>query len=88
MQNTKAEDVTKAWPDHFDDAIRQLNERIIPALQFSPKELLLGLIVNTTRTPSLATMTMPSQTEMEVHLAYANQQRLDATDRTVLHAVK
>ena len=41
VQNTKAEDVTKAWPDHFDDTICQLNECIIPALQFSPKELLL-----------------------------------------------
>lgn len=35
------------WPDHLDDAIVTLNHHILPALKFSPKELLLGQIVNT-----------------------------------------
>lgn len=43
----KPEDITKAWLDHFDAAICQLNKHIIPSLQFSLKELLLGFIVNT-----------------------------------------
>jgi hypothetical protein len=34
-------------PDHLDAAIHALNNRLLPALKFSPKELLLGLIVNT-----------------------------------------
>jgi transposase InsO family protein len=44
-QEVKPDDIGKAWPDHFDTTIRQLNERIIPAFQFSPKELLLGIVV-------------------------------------------
>ena len=40
-EHVKPEDITKVWPDHFDTAICQLNEQIIPSLQFSPKELLL-----------------------------------------------
>ena len=41
------EDIARAWPDHFDDAIQHLNECIIPAFKFSPKELLLGIVINT-----------------------------------------
>ena len=50
-EQVKPENITRAWPDHFDTAICQLNERIIPSLQFSPKELLLSFVVNTTHTP-------------------------------------
>lgn len=28
------------WPNHLDDAITALNHRILPALKFSPKELI------------------------------------------------
>ncbi|KAG6858447.1 hypothetical protein C0991_002708, partial [Blastosporella zonata] len=31
------------WPTHFDHAISILNRRLLPALKFTPKELLLGL---------------------------------------------
>ena len=45
-EHVKPKDITKVWPNHFDTTIRQLNKWIIPSLQFSPKELLLGFIVN------------------------------------------
>ena len=38
------------WPLHLVDAVRALNERILPALAHSPKELLLGTVINTKRT--------------------------------------
>ena len=40
------DDIPKHWPDHFDETIRILNWRLLPALKFSPKELMLGLVVN------------------------------------------
>jgi transposase InsO family protein len=40
------DDLPKQWPDHFDEAIRILNWRLLPALMFSPKELMLGLVIN------------------------------------------
>lgn len=46
-EQTKTEDIPKTWPEHFDEAIRTLNTCLLPALKFSPKELLLGLVVNT-----------------------------------------
>jgi len=49
-ENTRVEDLTWTWPDHFNTAIRKLNECIILVFKFSPKELLLGLVVNTVST--------------------------------------
>jgi hypothetical protein len=46
-QATDWANLPKTWPDHFDEAIQILNWRILPALKFSPKELLLSLVVNT-----------------------------------------
>jgi hypothetical protein len=45
-------ELPKKWPDYFDEAIQILNWQILLALKFSPKELLLSLIVNTNPTPS------------------------------------
>ena len=39
--------IPASWPKHFDEAIRIMNWRLLPSLKFSPKELLLGLVVNT-----------------------------------------
>lgn len=44
-------DVPCNWPDHVEKAVRDLNERILPSLKFSPNELLLGHVVNTLGTP-------------------------------------
>jgi transposase InsO family protein len=86
-QEVKPDDIGKAWPDHFDTTIRQLNERIIPAFQFSPKELLLGIVVNTTPTPTAAAVTAPQAIQVNVQLAYVDQQRLDAADKAAQHAI-
>ena len=31
------EQLPKTWPDHLDDAVRALNNRLLPALKFTPK---------------------------------------------------
>lgn len=67
----------KKWPDHFNKAIQILNWRILPALKFSPKELLLSLIINTTSTPLEASSSLPAPKDFKTHIAYAAQQRLD-----------
>ena len=77
----------KTWPDHFDEAIQVLNWRILPALKFSPKELLLSLIVNTTPTPLEASSSMPTQQDFDAHIAYAAQQRLDGYSEAIHHAM-
>jgi hypothetical protein len=80
-------DLPKTWPDLFDEAIQILNWRILPALKFSPKELLLSLIVNTTPTPLEASLSMPALQDFDMHMAYAAQQRLDGYSEAVQHAM-
>ena len=67
-------ELPKTWPDHFDEAIQILNWRILLALKFSPKELLLSLIINTTPTPLEISSSMPATQDFDTHMAYAAQQ--------------
>ena len=60
-------DLPKTWPDHFDEAIQILNWRILPALRFSPKELLLSLIVNTMPTPLEVSSSMLANRDYDTH---------------------
>ena len=81
------EDLPRAWPDHFNEAIQILNWRILPALKFSPKELLLSLIVNTMPTPLEVSASKPAPQDFNTHMAYAAQQRLDGYSEAVRHAM-
>jgi hypothetical protein len=86
-QTTDWVNLPKTWPDHFEEAIQILNWRILPALKFSPKELLLSLIVNTKPTPLETSSSMPSYQDFDTHMAYAAQQRLDGYSEAVRHAI-
>ena len=39
-------DLPANWPDHPDVAIRYINDRVLPNLNYSPNEILLSLIIN------------------------------------------
>ena len=54
LEKTSTDDIPKHWPEHFDEAIKILNWRLLPSLKFSPKELLLGLVINTKPTDTSA----------------------------------
>jgi hypothetical protein len=77
----------KTWPLHLDDAILALNTRILPSLKFTPKELLLGLVVNTPPTPLSVSSAKLTPDECETQMAYVAQQRLDGYEAIVHHAV-
>lgn len=81
-----ADSLPKNWPLFLDEAVRCLNSRILPSLGLSPRELLFGLAVNTPRTPAEVASLEPSAMDADIHLAYAEQQRLDGYDATVRHA--
>lgn len=76
------------WPNHLDEAVTALNHRILPALKFSPKELLLGQIVNTPRTDITESTSALRPADANAHMAYVGQQQLDGYDATVRHAIK
>jgi hypothetical protein len=68
-QTTNWEDLPRTWPDHFDEAIQILNWQILPGFKFSPKELLLSPIVNTTPTPLKVSSSMPQAQDFNMHMA-------------------
>jgi hypothetical protein len=42
----QAKDMPSNWPDHLDAAIKSMSDRILPALKYSPNELIFGLPVS------------------------------------------
>jgi hypothetical protein len=59
----------------------------LPALKFSPKELLLSLVVNTKPTPLEVSSLVPMPQDFETHMAYTAQQRLDGYAKAIQHAM-
>jgi len=80
-------DVPASWPDHLEAAVEAMNNRILPNLKYSPNELLLGMVINTRRTPANQAEEV-SADEVGVQMAYVEQQRLDGYDQILLHADK
>ncbi|THG96055.1 hypothetical protein EW026_g5699 [Hermanssonia centrifuga] len=76
------------WPSHLDDAVAALNNRILPALHHTPKELLLGIPIARRSTSLEQATSAPSTDDVNVHFVYAEQQRLDGYHAVVLHANK
>jgi hypothetical protein len=83
-----AKDIPANWPDYLDEAIKHLNDRILPSLKYSPNELLLGLVVNSRKTESPDGIEPPTEEEVNIHLAFVEQQHLDGYAATVDHAAK
>ena len=87
-QATTWDKLPATWPDHFDKAIRILNWQILPALKFSPKEVLLGLVVNMAKTPLEVSSSFLTPTDIDAHMTYVAQQHLDGYAEVVHHAVQ
>ncbi|KAG6841251.1 hypothetical protein C0991_000536 [Blastosporella zonata] len=83
-----AKDLPRSWPNHLDKAICLLNWRLLPALDYSPKELLLGLVVNTPKTNIAKASSVLRMEDVDLQMAYAGQQRLDGYAAAVKHAMR
>jgi hypothetical protein len=81
-----AMDVPASWPDHLEEAVKFLNNCILPNLKFSPNELLLGIMINTKHTPAEQTEEEVTSDEVEVQMAYVEKQRLDGYAHISSHA--
>ncbi|PSR72521.1 hypothetical protein PHLCEN_2v11621 [Hermanssonia centrifuga] len=78
----------KNWTEHLDAAVHALNNRVLSALQHTPKELLLGLPIERRPTPLEQATSAPTADDADVHFLYAEQQRLDGYNAAVHHATK
>jgi hypothetical protein len=55
--------------------------------KFSPKELLLSLIINTNPTPLEMSSSMPTPDDFNTHMVYMAQQRPDGYSEAIQHAM-
>jgi hypothetical protein len=74
--------------DYLDDAVHTLNYQLLPALKFSPKELLLGLVINTPTMNIEESTTTLQTSEVLAQIAYIEQQQLDGYDEVVRHTIR
>jgi hypothetical protein len=74
------------WPDNFEEAIKILNSGILPSLKFLPKELLLGIVINTPKTPFNISTLPPQLNDLDTHMVYVVQQQLDGYSEAIQHA--
>jgi transposase InsO family protein len=88
VEKMSVDDLPKHWPDHFDETVRILNWRLLPSLKFSPKELMLGLVVNTRPTDAIVLGEPVTEPDRALQMAYVAQQRLDGYAEAVAHALK
>lgn len=83
------DDIPASWPEHLDAAaVEALNNHILPHLKFSPNELLLGLVINTSRTPGEISTTKLNSNDISIQMAYVDQQRTDGYAQMIKHANK
>jgi len=80
--------IPTSWPKHFDKAIHIMNWHLLPSLKFSPKELMLGLVVNTKPTNIDQSVLLVTEQEVATQMAYISQQQLDRYVGAVAHTVK
>ena len=69
-------------------AVEDINNQLLPNLKFSPNELLLGLVINTKHTTPDNLEEEVSAAEVDIQLAYIEQQRTDGYDHILSHAHK
>ncbi|TFY75650.1 hypothetical protein EWM64_g8362 [Hericium alpestre] len=84
----KWKNLPNRWPEFLDKAIVILNNRLLPGLKFSPKELLFGLVVNKTPTPLEDSMLVLRAGDVDMQMAYVAQQCLNGYEAMVNHAIQ
>jgi hypothetical protein len=82
------EDIPKNWPEHLDAAIKNLSNHVLPSLKFSPNGLFFALPINVPNAGDSVATHPPSEADLAIHMAYAEQMRLDGWSCAVDHATR
>jgi hypothetical protein len=75
-----------AWPKHLDEAVAQLNNRILPSLGYSPRELLTGILSPKRKADIGAQIQDPTLEEVDVNMALTYAFRMDGYANALQHA--
>ena len=86
MMNWK--NIPAAWLKQFEEAIQIMNWWLLPSPKFVPKELLLGLVVNTKPANINQSVLPVTERDVSTQMAYVAQQQLDSYAEAVAHAIR
>lgn len=75
--NVDPGDIPENWPDHFNEAIRMMNDRILTALKATPRELLFGRSFTPENQPP-AGLAPTTAADVDVHFTLADSLRWSA----------
>ena len=85
-EEMQMKDLPRNWPDHLDATIKNLANRILPALKFSPNELLLNIHTTVPSADDPENVHTPTGTKVLLYLSIVEQQCLNGYNSIVDHA--
>ena len=75
------------WPDHLDEAVRAINDRIIPTLNASPREILFGMALHPDSNTKPPITPQPLTTrDLDTHFTLADTLRYNTHLRSITEA--
>lgn len=75
------------WPDHLDEAVRAINDRIIPSLNASPREILFGMPLRPDSSTEPPSTPQPlSSKDLDTHFTLADTFRYNTHLRSITEA--
>ncbi|KAK7012452.1 hypothetical protein R3P38DRAFT_2385282, partial [Favolaschia claudopus] len=83
----RPEDIPENWPEHFEEAIRMMNDRILVALKATPRELLFARPFTSEQRPP-AQLAPASNSDADIHFALADSMRWTAHLRSLKRAAE
>ncbi|KAF8686777.1 hypothetical protein RHS04_00003 [Rhizoctonia solani] len=77
-----------AWPKHLDEAVAQLNNRVLPSLGYSPRKLLTGILSPKQKAKIGIQIQDPTQEEVDVNMALTYALCMDGYAKALQHATR
>jgi transposase InsO family protein len=80
--------IPRNWPKHLAEAIRSLNDRVIPALNATPREILFGMALrpDTQTTNPIAELLPTTNNDLDTHFTLADSFRYTTHLRSIKEA--
>ncbi|QRV80068.1 Retrovirus-related Pol polyprotein from transposon opus [Ceratobasidium sp. AG-Ba] len=80
--------VPESWPKHLAQATAQLNDRLLPSLGYSPRELMTGIIRADRKAELASAVWDPRRGDVHVNMGLSYAMRNDAFSEALRHAAK
>ena len=83
MEDIQWEDLLGDWPKHLTMAICQMNDRVLPSMGYSPRELLLSLVIEDRRQMPVKVLPHTWEEDVAVHMAFVDLMHADVFQNAV-----